>query len=137
MKFTIKEYEVVTKNNGNAKEWTLCEYYGIHRRKPDRTPYHKGSDIELGYMNISVKTPSASLMSGSLCVGCKPLKEIGGGIVKILILILSRLSQMTLTLSLWTSTSFQNSFISLGILIEKAKRMVAASKLSFIVKAKK
>ena len=76
MKFNIKEYEVVTKNNGNAKEWTLCEYYGIHRRKPDRTPYYKGSDIELGYMNISVKTPTASLMSGSLCIGCKTFEGI-------------------------------------------------------------
>ena len=76
-KVNVKEFEVTRHfNKGVNKEWTLCEFYGIHRTKHDRTPYHKGSDIELDEINISVKSDSASLMSGSLCKGCKTFEGI-------------------------------------------------------------
>jgi len=76
-KINIKEFEVTrNKNRGINKEWTLCEYYGIHREKHDGIPYNEGSDIEINGMNISVKSPGASLMSGGYCIGCKTFEGI-------------------------------------------------------------
>lgn len=73
----IKDFEITaTKNNGINKEWSLCNYYGIERKVHDKTPYNVGSDIELDGMNISVKTPKSSLMSGGFCIGCKTFEGI-------------------------------------------------------------
>ena len=73
----IKAFEITAnKNNGINKEWSLCNYYGIERTTHDKTPYNVGSDIETNGMNISVKTPKATLMSGSLCKGCKTFEGI-------------------------------------------------------------
>ena len=76
-KVNIKEFEVTRHHNkGINKEWTLCEFYGIHRTEHDRQRYDEASDIEINGMNISVKSPGASLMSGSLCKGCKTFEGI-------------------------------------------------------------
>lgn len=65
-----------TSNKGINKEWALCGYYGIERTKHDHTPYNVGSDIETGALNISVKSPKASLMSGNYGIGCKTFEGI-------------------------------------------------------------
>lgn len=76
-KINISEYEVNTnKNRGTNKEWTLCEYYGIHRTAHDSVAYNVGSDIEIDEMNISVKSSGATLMSGKLSEGCKTFEGI-------------------------------------------------------------
>lgn len=69
-------YNNDTTNKGINKEWALCRYYGIERTKHDHTPYNVGSDIETGELNISVKSPKASLMSGNYGIGCKTFEGI-------------------------------------------------------------
>lgn len=73
----IKDYEVKeSSNKGINKEWSLGEYYGIHRRKHDHTPYNEGSDFEVSGMKISVKSPKATLMSGRYCTDCEDFEAI-------------------------------------------------------------
>ena len=75
--FNIKNFsENCGKTEGDKREFALCAYYGISRTKHDRSPYYSNSDIELDGMNISVKASGASLMSGSLCVGCNTFEGI-------------------------------------------------------------
>ncbi len=76
-KINISEYEVtVNKNRGTNREWALCEYYGIHRTKPNSDAYNVASDIEIDEMNISVKSSGATLMSGKLSAGCNTFEGI-------------------------------------------------------------
>ena len=70
-KIDISAYEIHhCENRGINKEWSLCNYFGVARKAHDKTPYNKGSDIELDTMNISVKSPKATLMSGNYCKQC-------------------------------------------------------------------
>lgn len=64
-------------NKGISKEWALCRYFGIERDTHDHQKYNEASDIELpDGTNISVKTSGFTLMSGTLCVGCKTFEGI-------------------------------------------------------------
>lgn len=64
-------------NNGNTREYAVCRYFGIERDKHDKTPYHKGSDVELADgRNISVKSAGFTLMHGNLCKGCNTFEGI-------------------------------------------------------------
>lgn len=64
-------------NKGICKEWGLCRYYGIERASHDHSNYMEASDIELeNGMNISVKSPKATLMSGRYCTDCTTKEEI-------------------------------------------------------------
>ena len=76
-KINVKEFsDNCGKNNGDKREFALCAYYGIIRTRHDREPYDKHSDIELGEINISVKSCGASLISGGLSKGCKTFEGI-------------------------------------------------------------
>ena len=72
----ITSYKTENKNNGIAREWALCKYFGIERTKHDNGRYDTSSDIETETLNISVKATGATLMSGSLCKGCKTFEGI-------------------------------------------------------------
>ena len=74
MRFKIDA--VTGANAGVAREWALCRYYGIERTAHDHTPYDKGSDIEVGGLNISVKASRFSLMAGTLCEGRDTVESI-------------------------------------------------------------
>lgn len=64
-------------NRGICKEWGLCRYYGIDRKVHDHSNYMEASDIELDNgMDISVKSPKATLMSGRFCTDCATKEEI-------------------------------------------------------------
>lgn len=65
-----------SKNAGIAREHDLCAYYGIERTKHDNSNYATDSDINYNDLHISVKASGFSLMSGSLCKGCKTFDEI-------------------------------------------------------------
>lgn len=67
---------VMSNNEGINREWALCRYYGIIRTSHDNGAYDKGSDIETGTANISVKASSFTLMSGSLCQGLEDFDAI-------------------------------------------------------------
>ena len=57
------------KNAGDAREWALCNHYGVERVKHDSLPYDKASDLSAEGMNISIKASGFSLMAGTLCEG--------------------------------------------------------------------
>lgn len=66
-----------SKNNGIAREWAVCRYFGIKRTKHDSKDYKSSSDVELiNGRNISVKSPGFSLMNGTLCRGCNTFEGI-------------------------------------------------------------
>jgi len=76
-KINIKEFEVNhCKNRGINKEHSLCNYFGVERTKHDSQSFDIASDIELENMNISVKSPEATLMSASLCGRCTTFRGI-------------------------------------------------------------
>jgi hypothetical protein len=64
------------KNNGIAREWALCNYYGIERHSHDNGSYDVASDVEVGEMKISAKASGFTLMSGGKCEGCKTFEGI-------------------------------------------------------------
>lgn len=75
--YTINKINTPTvKNEGIAREWSLCAYHGICRTSHDHVPYDKGSDIDLADKHISVKASRFSLMSGSFCKDCTTFDEI-------------------------------------------------------------
>jgi len=57
------------RNEGDAREWSVCAYMGQPRQKHDSKAYDKDSDVVAGDMRISVKASAFSLMAGSLCEG--------------------------------------------------------------------
>lgn len=64
-------------NKGICKEWGLCRYYGIMRNTHDRHNYMEASDIELDNgLDISVKSPKATLASGNYFTTCKTFEGI-------------------------------------------------------------
>lgn len=67
--FKIEFKDYGKNNHGIHAEFSLCEYYGIHRTKHDNIAFDKGSDIELGEKHISVKSARFTLASGSLNEG--------------------------------------------------------------------
>lgn len=64
------------KNEGINREWALCHYYGIERHTHDHQAYNVASDVEVGDLQISAKASGFTLMSGSLCKGCKTFEGI-------------------------------------------------------------
>ena len=67
IRFNIEK--ATSKNAGDAREWGAAAHYGVSRSKHDSVSYDKGSDIEAGALNVSVKSSGATLMSGNLCEG--------------------------------------------------------------------
>lgn len=63
-------------NAGIAREWALCQYFGIDRQRHDHSDYRTSSDIMVGELNISVKASAFTLMSGSLCGGYTEFEDI-------------------------------------------------------------
>ena len=66
---TFKINPCANSNAGDAREWALCDYYGIPRHKHDSKPFDEASDIETGDIRISVKSSKFSLMSAGRCNG--------------------------------------------------------------------
>lgn len=60
----------------DSREWSLCAHMGISRHSHDNVAYDRGSDIETGDMNISVKSSGFTLMAGNLCEGLTTYDEI-------------------------------------------------------------
>lgn len=75
LSYKIEKMEKVT-NEGIAREWALCRFYGITRTSHDAQAYDKASDIDAGEKQVSVKASGFSLMSGSLCKGCVDFDSI-------------------------------------------------------------
>ncbi len=70
-KHDLNNYSYIeAKNNGDRCEWMACAFYGVTREKHDSKSYDVASDIEISNKNISVKSNTATLISGSLCRGC-------------------------------------------------------------------
>ena len=67
---------ISARNAGDAREWALCDHYGIARAKHDSKPYTVASDVETADKKISVKSAKATLMSGRFCKDCETLTEI-------------------------------------------------------------
>jgi hypothetical protein len=57
------------KNAGIAREWAICNFYGVNRTHHDNVRYDKGSDLDIGNMHMSIKASKFTLMAGSLCEG--------------------------------------------------------------------
>lgn len=64
------------KNFGIAVEHGVCALYGIERVNHDNGAYHKGSDLCVGNMAMSIKSSRFSLMSATLCGGCEDFDGI-------------------------------------------------------------
>lgn len=54
---------------GDIREWSLCDYYGVKRTTHDSKAYDKDSDLNVNDLHISIKASGFSLMSGKLCEG--------------------------------------------------------------------
>lgn len=54
---------------GDIREWSLCNHFGVYRTKHDSKAYDVDSDLNVNDMHISIKASGFSLMSGSLCEG--------------------------------------------------------------------
>lgn len=67
---------ISARNAGDAREWALCDHYGIERTKHDSKPYTVASDVETADKRISVKSAKATLMSGRFCKRYETLEEI-------------------------------------------------------------
>ena len=59
----------LSRNEGDNKEFSVCEYVGAERTKHDSSDFRKSSDIVLGDRHISVKSSAFTLMSGNMCEG--------------------------------------------------------------------
>ncbi len=66
----------VDHNFGIAVEHGICALYGIERVNHDNGAYHKGSDLCVGNMAMSIKSSRFSLMSATLCGGCEDFDGI-------------------------------------------------------------
>ena len=75
IKFAISPLEGV-KNQGIAREWALCNYFGVPRTKHDSVPFNKGSDLIAQGMKISIKASDFTLMAGNLCHGYTDFDDI-------------------------------------------------------------
>ena len=73
---TMNLTPISAKNNGDAREWALCDYYGIERCKHDSKPYTVASDVSANGKEISVKSAKATLMSGRFCKDCETFDDI-------------------------------------------------------------
>ena len=73
---TLNLTPISAKNAGDAREWALCDYYGIERCKHDSKNYRVASDVSVGDLNISVKSAKATLMSGRFCKDCETMRDI-------------------------------------------------------------
>lgn len=67
---------VSAKNEGDAREWSVCAYMGVERSLHDSKAYDKDSDCVCGDMRISVKASAFTLMAGSLCEGLTDFDSI-------------------------------------------------------------
>lgn len=64
------------KNQGDRVEWGVCQYYGVERISHDSGAYDKASDLSVGDMHMSIKSPGFSLMSGKYSNGSKDFDTI-------------------------------------------------------------
>ena len=67
---------ISAKNEGDAREWSVCAYMGVERSMHDSKAYDKDSDCTCGDMRISVKASAFTLMAGSLCEGLTDFDSI-------------------------------------------------------------
>ena len=61
---------------GDAREWALCEHYGVERNRHDNKTYMESSDLVVGDKRISIKSARFTLMSGAFCKGLNTVSEI-------------------------------------------------------------
>lgn len=73
---TMNLTPISAKNAGIAREWALCQHYGIERTKHDHTAYNVASDVDAGEKQISVKSSKFTLMNGKFCNGCEDFDGI-------------------------------------------------------------
>ena len=64
------------RNEGDAREWSVCAFMGVRRAIHDSKAYDKDSDCVAGNMRISVKSSAFTLMAGSLCEGLTDFDSI-------------------------------------------------------------
>lgn len=64
------------KNNGDRREWAVCNHMGVERTKHDSAAYDRDSDVNVGNLHISVKSSAFTLMSGNLCEGLEDFDAI-------------------------------------------------------------
>ena len=64
------------KNNGDRREWAVCNHMGVERTKHDSAAYDRDSDVNVGDLHISVKSSGFTLMSGNLCEGLEDFDAI-------------------------------------------------------------
>lgn len=64
------------KNNGDRREWAVCNHMGVERTKHDSTAYDRDSDVNVGNLHISVKSSAFTLMSGNRCEGLEDFDAI-------------------------------------------------------------
>ena len=61
---------------GDAKEWALCEHYGVERNRHDNKTYMESSDLVVGDKRISIKSARFTLMSGAFCEGLNTVSYV-------------------------------------------------------------
>ena len=64
------------RNEGDAREWSVCAFMGVKRTIHDSKAYDKDSDVVAGDMRVSVKASAFTLMAGSLCEGLTDFDSI-------------------------------------------------------------
>ena len=64
------------RNEGDAREWSVCAFMGVRRSIHDSKAYDRDSDCVCGDMRISVKASAFTLMAGSLCEGLTDFDSI-------------------------------------------------------------
>ena len=67
---------VSAKNEGDAREWSVCAFMGVKRTIHDSKAYDRDSDVVAGDMRVSVKSSAFTLMSGALCNGLDTFDSI-------------------------------------------------------------
>ena len=67
---------ITAKNEGDAREWSVCAFMNAPRAIHDSKAYDKDSDCNAGNLHISVKSSAFTLMSGNLCEGLEDFDSI-------------------------------------------------------------
>lgn len=72
----LKHAPANVKNEGDKREYAVCNFEGITRVKHDSGAYNRDSDVNIGNRHISVKASGFTLMSGNLCEGKTEFNDI-------------------------------------------------------------
>ena len=67
---------IPARNEGDAREWSVCAFMNAPRAIHDSKAYDKDSDCNAGDLHISVKSSAFTLMAGSLCEGLTDFDSI-------------------------------------------------------------